>query len=46
MSGFDLRQAQVSGMPVEAFIQTDDRTVISYLLKPMNDQMARAFREK
>jgi HlyD family secretion protein len=36
----------VSGMPVEAFIQTDDRTVISYLLKPVNDQMARAFREK
>jgi HlyD family secretion protein len=36
----------VSGMPVEAFIQTDERTVISYLVKPVNDQMARAFREK
>jgi HlyD family secretion protein len=36
----------VSGMPVEAFIQTDERTVISYLVKPVNDQVARAFREK
>jgi HlyD family secretion protein len=36
----------VSGMPVEAFIQTDERTVFSYLVKPVNDQMARAFREK
>jgi HlyD family secretion protein len=36
----------VSGMPVETFIQTDERTVISYVLKPVNDQLARAFREK
>lgn len=36
----------VSGMPVEAFLQTGDRTVLAYLTKPMADQMARAFREE
>jgi HlyD family secretion protein len=34
------------GMPVEAFVQTGDRTVISYLMKPLRDQFMRAFREK
>jgi len=34
------------GMPVEAFIQTGRRTVMSYLVKPMRDQVARAFRER
>ena len=34
----------VAGMPVEAFIQTEPRTVISYLVKPMQDQITRAFR--
>jgi HlyD family secretion protein len=36
----------VAGMPVETFIQTGERTVISYLTKPIRDQVARAFREK
>lgn len=35
----------IPGMPVEAFVKTQDRTVISYLLKPLHDQLARAFRE-
>ncbi|MGE3528177.1 MAG: HlyD family type I secretion periplasmic adaptor subunit [Methyloceanibacter sp.] len=35
----------VPGMPVEAFIKTEDRTVMSYLVKPLGDQIARAFRE-
>jgi HlyD family secretion protein len=35
-----------SGMPVEAFIQTEERTMLSYLLKPLTDQARRAFREK
>ena len=35
----------VPGMPVEAFIRTDERTVWSYLLKPLTDQARRAFRE-
>ncbi len=34
------------GMPVEAFIQTADRTVMSYLIKPLHDQIAKAFRER
>ena len=36
----------VSGMPAEAFIRTSDRTVMAYLLKPLNDQIFRAFREE
>jgi HlyD family secretion protein len=36
----------VPGMPVEAFIQTGERTVLSYLVKPLSDQVMRAFREK
>ena len=36
----------IPGMPVEAFVQTGDRTVLSYLMKPLNDQLMRAFREK
>ena len=34
------------GMPVEAFIQTGERTVLTYLVKPLQDQLMRAFREK
>lgn len=34
------------GMPAETFIQTEERSAMSYLLKPMTDQLARAFREK
>lgn len=33
------------GMPVEAFIQTDVRTPMAYLLKPFTDYFSRAFRE-
>jgi HlyD family secretion protein len=36
----------VPGMPVEAFVKTIDRSVMSYLVKPLADQMVRAFREK
>ncbi len=36
----------VPGMPVDAFIQTDPRTIISYLVKPLQDQIAKAFRER
>ncbi|WP_205687919.1 HlyD family type I secretion periplasmic adaptor subunit [Ciceribacter ferrooxidans] len=34
-----------SGMPVEAFIETGERTALSYLTKPLADQIARAMRE-
>jgi HlyD family secretion protein len=36
----------VPGMPVEVFVQTGERKVLSYLLKPLADQITRAFREK
>jgi HlyD family secretion protein len=36
----------VPGMPVEAFVQTGDRTMISCFVKPLHDQLMRMFREK
>ena len=33
------------GMPVEAFIRTGERSPMAYLIKPMADYFARAFRE-
>ena len=36
----------VPGMPVETFIETGQRTAISYLFKPIRDQIARAFKEE
>jgi HlyD family secretion protein len=41
-----LGQRLVPGMPVEAFIQTKARTVMSFLVKPLHDQISRAFRER
>jgi len=35
----------IPGMPVEAFIRTDDRTPLAYLVKPLTDYFAKAFRE-
>jgi HlyD family secretion protein len=34
------------GMPVEAFVQTGERTALSYLVKPLSDQLNRAWREE
>lgn len=34
------------GMPVEAFVQTHARTVLSYFVKPLLDQMHKVFREE
>ena len=36
----------VPGMPVEVFVRTVERKVISYLVKPFTDQIYRAFREQ
>jgi HlyD family secretion protein len=36
----------IPGMPVEAFVQTGDRTMLSYLIKPLSDQLMRTFRER
>ena len=39
-------KALVPGMPVEVFVKTGDRRVLSYLVKPLSDQVTRAFREQ
>jgi HlyD family secretion protein len=36
----------VPGMPAEAFIQTGDRTVLSYLMRPLTEQLSHTFREQ
>lgn len=36
----------VPGMPVESFIQTGARSALSYLVRPMSDQLDRALREE
>jgi HlyD family secretion protein len=36
----------VAGMPAELFIQTGSRTMMSYLFKPITDQLSRMFRER
>lgn len=36
----------VPGMPADVFIQTGARTVLSYLMKPLTDAVAHAFRER
>lgn len=38
-------QNLVPGMPVEAFLRTENRTPLSYLTKPLTDYFGRAFRE-
>jgi HlyD family secretion protein len=34
------------GMPAESFMQTDSRSVLSYILKPATDAMSHTFREE
>ncbi len=34
------------GMPAEVQIRTAERTALSYLMKPLTDQVARAFKER
>jgi HlyD family secretion protein len=36
----------IPGMPADVMIQTEARTALSYLVKPLLDQIARTFREK
>jgi len=36
----------VPGMPAEIFIRTHERTALEYLLKPLNEQVSRAFKER
>lgn len=39
------RPGLVPGMPVEVFVRTEERTPISYLVKPLAEYFRRAFRE-
>ncbi len=36
----------VPGMPAEVFLETESRTMLSYLFKPLSDQLSRGFRER
>ena len=36
----------VPGMPAEVFLETESRTMLSYLFKPATDQLSRMFRER
>lgn len=38
--------APTPGMPAEIMIQTEERTFVEYLMKPVTDSMIRAFREQ
>ena len=38
-------QPLLPGMPVEAYLRTEDRTPLKYLIKPLADYFNRAFRE-
>ncbi|MCB1487117.1 MAG: HlyD family type I secretion periplasmic adaptor subunit [Bauldia sp.] len=42
----DLGTKLVPGMPVEVFISTGERTVLSYLVRPLGDQIMHTFRER
>ena len=35
----------IPGVPMEIFLQTDERTVLSYVVRPLGDQIMRMFRE-
>lgn len=35
-----------AGMPAEVFIETESRSILSYLVKPLQDALARTFRER
>ncbi|MEI4488234.1 HlyD family type I secretion periplasmic adaptor subunit [Frigidibacter sp. MR17.14] len=41
-----LPEPPMPGMPVEAFLETGERTALSWLLKPVSDHLDRAFRER
>lgn len=40
-----LEHRLIPGMPAEVYIETDARSILSYLLKPLSDAMYPAFRE-
>ena len=36
----------IPGMPAEVYVETEQRTALSYLMRPLYDQFARAFKER
>ncbi len=40
------KEKLLPGLPAEIYIQTEQRTALSYVLKPLFDQVARAFKER
>lgn len=45
LSQAGLADALYPGMPAEAFIKTQERTLLEYLIEPFRDTLTRAFRE-
>ena len=41
-----LGQSLVPGMPAESYLQTGSRTILSYLFKPLSDQIEHVMRER
>lgn len=39
-------QKLIPGLPAEIHIQTKERTILSFFMRPFTDQIARAFRER
>ena len=39
-------QKLLPGMPAEVYLATRSRMILSYILKPLTDMLARAFRER
>lgn len=42
----DIKVPLVSGMPAEIFVRTGTRSILSYVLKPLSDQLSHAMREE
>ncbi len=42
----EMRDKMVAGQPVEVQISTNERSVLSYFIKPITDQFARTFKEE
>lgn len=42
----EMREKMVAGQPVEVQISTNERSVLSYFIKPITDQFARTFKEE
>lgn len=36
----------IAGMPADVFIQTTERTVLGYLIRPLSDQLSQTFKER